>query len=142
MYRTAHLPISPGCFLPRSPLTNVCRWAFGLAERALGYMRSHKQGTMDVYIGQQHVYNLKPCFRKLVSTRLVPVPAADQPVHARGDRPGGDGGARQPQVHAEFLRRGLLFPDDQQYPSSVLKRTRVAPRGTDLWMGRILQPSR
>ena len=44
---------------------------YALAERCLGYMRSHKKGTMDIYIGQQQVYGLPPQLRKLVSTWFI-----------------------------------------------------------------------
>ena len=39
-----------------------------LADRTLGYMRSHKHGSMDVYIGQQQIYGIPPNVRKLIST--------------------------------------------------------------------------
>ena len=44
---------------------------YALAERCLGYMRSHKKGTMDIYIGQQQIYGLPPQLRKLVSTWFI-----------------------------------------------------------------------
>jgi hypothetical protein len=39
-----------------------------LADRTLGYLRSHKHGSMDIYIGQQQVYGIPPNIRKLIST--------------------------------------------------------------------------
>ena len=34
----------------------------------MGYLRSHKHGSMDIYIGQQQVYGIPPNIRKLIST--------------------------------------------------------------------------
>ena len=42
-----------------------------LADRTLGYLRSHKDHSMDIYIGTQHIYNLPPALRKYVSTWLL-----------------------------------------------------------------------
>eukprot|EP01043_Picozoa_sp_COSAG02_P015559 COSAG02_NODE_665_length_18739_cov_9.192918_11_plen_355_part_00 len=39
-----------------------------LADRTMGYLRSHKTGSMDIYIGQQQVYGIPPNIRKLIST--------------------------------------------------------------------------
>jgi hypothetical protein len=39
-----------------------------LADRTLGYLRSHKSGSLDIYIGQQQVYGIPPNIRKLIST--------------------------------------------------------------------------
>ena len=44
---------------------------YALAERCLGYMRSHKKGSMDVYIGQQQIYGIPPQIRKLLSTWFI-----------------------------------------------------------------------
>jgi hypothetical protein len=44
---------------------------YTLAERCLGYMRSHKKGSMDVYIGQQQIYGIPPQIRKLISTWFI-----------------------------------------------------------------------
>ena len=53
---------------------------YALAERCLGYMRSHKKGTMDIYIGQQQIYGLPPQLRKLVSTWFI-FPKAHETKH-------------------------------------------------------------
>ena len=39
--------------------------------QCLGYMRSHKKGSMDVYIGQQQIYGIPPQIRKLLSTWFI-----------------------------------------------------------------------
>ena len=44
---------------------------YALAERTLAYMRSHKEGSMDIYIGQQQIYGIPAPFRKLVSTWFI-----------------------------------------------------------------------
>lgn len=44
---------------------------YALAERCLGYMRSHKKGSMDIYIGQQQIYGIPPQIRKLISTWFI-----------------------------------------------------------------------
>ena len=44
---------------------------YALAERCLGYMRSHKKGSMDIYIGQQQIYGIPPQLRKLISTWFI-----------------------------------------------------------------------
>ena len=42
-----------------------------LADRTLGYLRSHKEKSMDIYIGTQHIYNLPPGLRKYVGCWML-----------------------------------------------------------------------
>ena len=64
---------------------------------------------MDVYIDRSAARVQPEAVLPQAGQHVVSVSAADQPVHARGDRPGGNCGARQPQVMLDFCDGDYSF---------------------------------